>query len=387
MPIEVLDKRMCTGCEACASICPKKCITMQRDNSGFLYPMVDKGKCIDCNLCINICPVITQKQSYPKNEIKAYCGWSKNEEIRFASTSGGMFSELVLEILRKNGYIAAAAYNDKCDVEHVIVNDKAGVERIRQSKYTQSNINGIYVDVRKLLKEGNLVLFCGTPCQVAGLKQVLSEDYHNLITVDFICRGVNSPKAYRSWLDELERKYKSPVTRVWFKYKEHGWKNSPLCTRVNFENGKNCILYRDDNTYMRGYLGPNLYIRPSCGNCRFKGSNNCSDLTLADYWGASEEVDDDKGTSLVLVNSEAGNVLLQEIEKNIVLMPCQEEYTKQNVCYTDSVKINPKSEEFLLGLDEEPFSQRLVRYTRISLGKRIVQTIKRSCSHLIRLFK
>lgn len=384
MPIKILDKKKCTGCEACESICPKNCIMMQRDDSGFLYPVVDKSNCIDCDLCIKTCPVVTEKPFYQKDEKKVYCGWSRDEKVRFASTSGGMFSELALEILRKNGYIAAAAYNDKCDVEHIIVNDKAGVERIRQSKYTQSNINGIYVDVRNLLKEGNLVLFSGTPCQVAGLKRFLRKEYLNLITVDFICRGVNSPKAYRSWLSELEKRYNSKVIKVWFKYKEYGWKNSPLCTRVDFEDGKNCILYRDNNTYMKGYLGPNLYIRPCCGDCKFKGNRNYSDLTLADYWGASKEVDDDKGTSLVLVNSKAGNDLLQEIKENIVLFPCQEEYTRQNLCYTDSVKINPKSEEFLTGLDEELFSQRLERYTRVLLGKRIIQTIKRICSRMLR---
>lgn len=164
------------------------------------------------------------------------------------------------------------------------------MEKIRQSKYIQSDTKDIYRQIKELLGKNEYVAFCGAPCQVAALQKFLEHDYEKLLTIEFICRGMNSPKAYRAWLDEIEKREAQEVDRVWFKYKENGWKSSPRCTRVDFKKGSYKVYTGKDNLFMEGYLGPNLYIRPSCGKCEFKGLPRCGDITLADFWGIEESM-------------------------------------------------------------------------------------------------
>lgn len=380
MPVEIVKKVDCTGCAACANICPKKCISMRRDASGFLYPVINTDNCIRCELCTKVCPIVEPlKETERINKTEVYAGWTNDTEVRYNSTSGGVFSELAKIVISQKGMVSGAVYNQDCEVEHALVSDEEGLCRVRQSKYVQSEIKAHYQEIKELLAQKKQVLFCGTPCQVAGLKKYLGKQYDNLVTVDFICRGVNSPKAYRCWLDELEGKYNSKAVKVWFKYKINGWKKSPQCTRIDFANGESCVQNSVKNTYMRGYLGPNLYIRPSCGDCRFKGGYQVSDITLADFWGISKHLDDDKGTSLILIHTEKGKRLFGQCRQKIF---CEHremnEITRGNVCFEQSVTINPRSEEFLQELDHEPFSVLIEKYARVSLYARIKGKIKGS---------
>lgn len=385
MSIKIDDKVACTGCEACANICPKNCIEMKTDTSGFWYPSVMENECIHCELCVKACPIKKQILDN-QQEIEVYAGWSLDESTRFESTSGGFFSELAEVVLSENGYVVGAAYSDNCDVEHIIISSKDELNKIRQSKYTQSKIGLVYKEIKYLLDEENLVLFCGSPCQVAGLKSCLNKEYENLYTVDFICRGMNSPKAYRFWLDELEEIFQSKANRVWFKYKINGWKRSPLCTRVDFENGKKCIQSDDDNLYMKGYLGPNLYIRPSCGDCQFKDIKRYSDVTLADFWGVKKELDDDKGTSLILLNSEKGRCLFGRCSTSIFAEKRElSEIVNGNVCFKESVKINPKSEAFLMELGEKSFSASIKKYVKTPWNEKIINKLKVEVKKLIKI--
>ena len=368
-----LRKEECTGCASCANICPKNAIELKKDDCGFVYPNISEA-CVDCNLCVKVCEKRLKIKTSRITEPYTYAVWSEDKDTRFKSTSGGAFSELARIILKQGGYIAGAAYNDKNLVEHILVNNEEGLSRIRQSKYLQSEIGFIYQEVKKLLAENKLVGFCGAPCQVAGLYAFLDKDYDNLITFDFICRGMNSPKAYESWLRELENQNSSKVLNVWFKYKVNGWKKSPRCTKVDFENGNSVILKGNKNLFMTGYLGPNLYIRPSCGNCDFKGIPRYGDITLADFWGIEPQLDDDKGTSMVLVNSVKGSKLFLLAEKQLhVIKRDFQEIFQGNVCFDLSVKINSQSEEFLQKLDEISFSRAIQKYGRISILEKIKQ--------------
>lgn len=371
MPVNVLDKRLCCGCSACANICPKKCIQMQPDECGFLYPIIDKDGCIGCEMCNKVCPV-TNPINKEISPMSVNAAWSKNKDLRYNSTSGGIFSELANYVVIQGGSVAGAAYGEFGVVEHHIENDIKGIERLRQSKYVQSNMKDIYVKIRLLL-EKQTVLFCGTPCQVAALKNFLGKNTSNLITVDFICRGVNSPKAYRSWLQELEGKYSARVKRVWFKYKEEGWKKSPRCTRIDFDNGTKIVQKGSENTFMCGYLGANLYIRPSCSACKFKGNYRGSDITVGDFWGIKEAMDDDGGTSLLQINTQKGLQLVEGIRKKINIFECSsDDVLAGNICMYESVTINPKSEEFLRKLDGNILFSKLVdKYSKKTLLKRI----------------
>ena len=199
-----LKKNQCTGCGACKNICPKGAIKMEMDSSGFMYPVIDNNLCINCGLCKKTCPILEKFKPNRFDKPNVYATWSKNEKNRYISTSGGMFFELAKYVIENDGYVIGARYDENNMVEHFLVNDIDGLELLRQSKYLQSNTKNIFNEAKDILKSGKTLLFSGTPCQIAGLLKFLKKDYDNLITVEFICRGVNSPKAYKCWLSEIE---------------------------------------------------------------------------------------------------------------------------------------------------------------------------------------
>ena len=236
-----IKKEDCTGCGACSNICPRNAIIMKESVDGFRYPAIDNEKCINCNMCQKTCPILSYKKD--NNEFpKVYAGWSKNEKTRFTSTSGGIFTELVSKHVELGGYVIAAGYNNSNMVEHKVTNSLLELEGLKQSKYLQSDTNTVFIETKKLLNNNKKVIFCGSPCQIAALRKFLNGDHNNLLTIEFICRGMNSPKAYRCWLNEIEKRQKSKAIKVWFKYKDKGWKASPKCTRIDFENGKSIVL-------------------------------------------------------------------------------------------------------------------------------------------------
>lgn len=307
--IKIKDKVDCCGCNACGDVCAHGAICFKTDIEGFWYPEVDVHKCTNCHLCERVCPIINvkdlKKNDYekPNHTIAAI---NKNMRIRWDSTSGGAFSALAEAMYAQGGYVSGALYNEDFSVSNYISNKYDDLVRLRSSKYLQSNAEGLYKEIRKLLKDGEKVLACGTPCQMAALRSFLRKDYENLIIVDFICRGVNSPKVYRAYLDSLEKKYNSKVVYVKAKNKELGWRN--LTRKVNFANGQSYYgVYMDDD-FRRGYH-TNVFCRPSCYDCKFKEFPRIADITIADYWGiekVDKNLDNDIGTSMILLNSRKG---------------------------------------------------------------------------------
>lgn len=292
-----------------------------------------------------------------------YAVWSKNSDIRYNSTSGGAFSEFAKQILADGGAVVGAKYNEQNLVEHAIVDNYSGIEELRQSKYLSSSVGDVYKKVKIELANGRLVAFCGSPCQVAGLYSFLGKEYDNLFTMDFICRGMNSPKAYKSWLDEVEKEKGSTATKVWFKYKDGGWKTSPKRTRVDFNDGTFKVFEGEKNLYMNGYLTSNLYIRPCCGDCQFKGVPRKSDVTFADFWGIEKELDDDKGTSMLLVNSEKGRELFSRVRDNMEVHKKDfDTIFAGNPMFSGSVEVPKKAHDFLVDLDNLTFSECLKKY-------------------------
>lgn len=384
MPIKINNKFDCTGCGACWNVCPKRCITSQSDEEGFPYPQVDTSICINCELCVKVCPILNNFEIKNKDK-EVYAAWSHDSETRYMSTSGGAFTELAKVILDRNGIVFGAAYDEDNLVHHISVSQFDDLFKLRQSKYLQSDIEEIYKDIETILKTGCLVLFCGSPCQVAGLKSFLYSkttglhtNMDNLYTIDFICRGMNSPKAYKYWLEELEKNFNSKITRVWFKYKKNGWKRSPLCTRVDFGNGGTYVTEDENNSFMMGYLHGNLYLRPSCSACHFKGSDRYSDITLADFWKIDSRYDDDGGTSMVMLNTEKGRNLFDSAKKGLFYFAQDfDEIEKGNVCFNQSVELNPRGREFLMRLGEKPFSKLVNEYTKSPLYKLVIKKAKR----------
>lgn len=387
-----IAKGKCTGCGACENACIKNAIEMKSDECGFIYPEISADKCVNCGFCEKVCNARIEINRNNSTEPSTFAAWSKNADTRFTSTSGGIFTELAKSILDKGGYVAGALYNVENMVEHSLVNDTEGLNKLKQSKCIQSNTKLIYKQVKEKLQDRKIVAFCGAPCQVSALYAYLDKDYDNLITFDFICRGMNSPKAFKAWLSEIENQKGCKITRVWFKYKENGWKNSPRCIRLDFSDNTYKVISGNDNLFMSGYLVYNLYIRPSCSNCDFKGIPRQSDITLADFWKVDANFDDDKGISMVLLNSDKGVKLFKSIKSNLEFYKREfDEIFAGNACFSSSVKINSKSADFLKLLDTQSFTKGYKKYAKkplrlkikslaVKLFQRVKSVIKRIIS-------
>ncbi len=316
--ITVTNNAACSGCHACASVCPKRCIIMSPDDEGFLYPRVDSEKCLNCGLCNKACPIITPNAADSTNK-KAYAAQTSNLDVRLKSSSGGIFTELANYIISKGGVVFGAATNKDLSISHKVIDKVEDLELLRGSKYVQSSIGNSYEDAKKILTQGRLVLFTGTPCQISGLLSFLGKKYDNLYTQDIICHGVPSPLAWQSYVKAREAKARSNATAVCFRYKNSGWRSFSL--QMEFENGKSYVSSLYDDPYMKGFL-KNLYLRPSCYECAFKGLERSSDITLADFWGienVAPDIDDNCGTSLVIINTEAGHQILNSISERLIL--------------------------------------------------------------------
>ena len=358
--IDIKKKEDCCGCNACAAVCPVQCISMPLDNEGFFYPKVDVGKCIQCGLCEKVCPILNKKY----NDVErfenplAFAAYNIDNSVRVESTSGGIFSALADKMFDENGYVGGAIYNDDHTVSHILTNDRARLPEIRSSKYIQSFTDRLYPDIREVLDAGSKALVCGTPCQISALYLYLDKDYENLVSCDFICRGVNSPKVFLSYMDMLERQFKSKARKIQFKNKTHGWHR--FSTKIDFENGKSYCEDRYHDPFIVGYLQAGNFARPSCYSCQFKGIPRKADITLADFWGIEKidkSMDQDIGTSLVIVNSEKGKKYFESLGASIVARQFTlDQATTGNPAIKYSIKAkNDDRKEFFEAIDKDPF--------------------------------
>lgn len=360
----------CTGCEACINACQVNAISMlENPVNGFLYPFINKELCTECKICEKICPIQKKisfkqttaliKKSYSPQEF--FAAQSKNDELRFQSTSGGIFTELAKAIISVGGLVYGAGYDEDMNVVHLGINELYNISKIRGSKYVQSRIGYLYREIKTNLNMNVAVLFVGSPCQVAGLYSYLEHDYDNLYTIEFICIGVNSPYVYRKWLNEIVADNKSKVSNIWFKYKKNGWRNSPFCTRIDFENCSSLVLDFKDNFYMKGFLQGNYFIRPCCSNCHFVGEKRIADIIFGDFW--SEEISDDKGTSVVIINSNKGSFLFNSIKENIDFFEVElHTICNYNPRYLTPINKNPLSLSFYEELKNKSFSEIMKKY-------------------------
>ncbi len=365
--IDIKNKAECTGCYACYNVCPVNAITMVEDKEGFKYPKVDENKCINCGLCDKTCPLLNKQKKKEEERTlrpKIIAAWSKNEHTRLDSTSGGVFSELAKAIYEENGYVAGAVYNKEWLVEHILSDNIKDLENIRSSKYLQSDMGDTFRKVKEKLEEGRKVLICGSPCQISGLYNYLKKDYDNLYTCDFICRGMNSPKIFKKYIQDLEKRYHSKVTNVKFKNKIHGWHN--FSTRVDFKNGKKYIGGRYVDSYMIGYLKYNAFIRPCCYECQFKDMPRVADITLADFWGIEaidKSLDNNKGTSMILLNSKKGEKLFEKVKQNMSYKEIKSDKVfEENVCISQSVDKTPVRDEVFKEIDNLSYKQLSNKY-------------------------
>lgn len=315
--INITDKTKCCGCTACYSACPKKCITMQEDTEGFLYPIVNKTECINCGLCEKVCPIISgfdvQKQ------LSAYAVQHNEESVLYGSAAGGAFSALAAVVLEQGGVAFGAAYDNKMKVYHTVAEKIEELFVFRSSKYVQSDQDDCFLKVKDYLDNGRYVVYSGTPCQISGLKNYLKKDYEKLLTVDLVCKGVASPKVLKQYVTLMEKKYNSRIVGMNFKRKTYGYHSSTMS--VDFENGKSYSKGGITDPMMRSFRA-NICLRPSCAQCNFKGEHRASDITIFDCWhyqNLTGKKDNDKGHTSVLVHSEKGRMYLKKAEKYILI--------------------------------------------------------------------
>ncbi len=359
--IQIERAEDCCGCHACQNACPVGCITMVADREGFSYPQVDITACVDCGICNKVCPM--SNDPCPGEAPLAFAVWNKDTEIRTESSSGGVFNALMVSTLNQNGVVFGAAFDDSMILSHQAVSNEAESIKLRGSKYLQSSIGSSYQEVKDFLKLGRRVLFSGTPCQVAGLYSYLGKDDENLLTCDLVCHGVPSPKVFALYLAEMERRHGAKVTQVVFRRKDQGWKKFSVAW--SFENNTEYCKVFTEEPYMIGFL-QNIDLRPSCHACHFSRLPRVADITLGDFWGVGQhhpEWDNDKGTSLILVQTEKGQRALEACQDFLVIHQADlDAAIHSNTCICGSVPPAVLRTAFFQDLERLPFNKVMKKY-------------------------
>lgn len=325
--MEVLeDRKLCTGCSACGQVCPQHAIEMTANDEGFLYPEIDVKLCNDCRLCQRTCPVSkavntgaeSQDAGLPFEGHKAYACYSNDEQIRSKSSSGGIFTQLAQSIISRNGIVFGAEFDEAFKVRHNYVESTDGLDALRRSKYVQSDTQSTFIQAKEFLNAGRPVLYCGTPCQAAGLRAFLNKEYDNLLICELACHGVPSPLIWKMYLDYISGRYQSPIVSVSFRDKSTGWNDSSM--KINFEDGRQYKERVKKEIFFIGF-GKSIFNRSTCYSCKFRINNTKADITLADFWGIDRQGDsdftDNKGVSLVITHTEAGDKALSQILDSI----------------------------------------------------------------------
>lgn len=378
--IQIEKKVECSGCHACYSVCPTNCIIMENDKEGFFYPKVLKDNCINCGLCEKVCPILNKKKT--NNDIeklvypKAYACYNLDNQVRKNSSSGGLFFLLAGQIIQRGGIVYGATFNKEMEVCHIGVEKIEELHSLQGAKYVQSRIGDIYVKIKDQLNKGRLVYFSGTPCQIDGLLFFLRRKYNNLFCQDLICHGVPSPQIWKKYLNYRNMNFRKPPTKINFRDKKNGWRAYDLC--INYDEG----IYRCDHwhdPYMKAFLG-NYSLRPSCYDCQSKSLSRSSDITLADFWGIENmepSLDDDKGISLVFINTKKGENLFASILEKII---------KREVDVLNAVQYNPSAyksvqwtqerETFMKEIFVGDFRKVVNQYTKEKWYSKIVKRIK-----------
>lgn len=345
--INITNKENCCGCEACVQVCPKHCIEFKPDSMGFFYPLVNEDKCVNCGMCNKVCPILNAGHNKLSAQTPVFAAYNKDDNQRKTSSSGGIFELLALETIKNKGVVFGAVFDRNWRVLHSYAETQEQIESLKRSKYVQSRIGTSYIKVKKNLKAGRQVLFVGTPCQIAGLKNYLRKDYSNLITVDVVCHGVPSPMIWKKYLSERKAKiaheYNSSDDDVWldsisFRDKSESWRRFHLSLTYKVRKDgidaigadsmlRNSSTYIWEDSYMLSFL-QDFINRPSCFDCKFRNGNCHSDITLADFWCIEkwtdlEDFSGDEGTSMILIHTSKGKEFFNRLEAKRIQMTLQ----------------------------------------------------------------
>lgn len=332
-------KELCSGCAACQSVCPKGAITMTEDWRGFAFPVVDQNKCVDCNRCVHVCQTQDRQPKAEEFTQEAWLGRNADESVLDVSQSGGISAALVDTVLAEGGIVYGAAMTEDFSVRHIRISDPAEAARLQGSKYVQSNMAGVFEQIKEDLRQGNTVLFTGTPCQCDGVRRYVTltkTPGDKLYLVDLICHGVPPVKLWKDYLAYLEKKYKGKIEKALFRDKSKGWSSHFEAFWINGQKITEDKFKKIYNT--------NACLRESCYQCPFSSLNRAGDLTIGDAWmkdRRNQKHKETKGTSLILVNDSQGAMLFEKAKCRLDCQPTElDEYLQPNLQHPTTTKEN-----------------------------------------------
>ncbi len=375
---EVITKNDCCGCFSCYNICPHKSISMCEDEEGFKYPKINQSTCTDCGLCQKVCPVL-QPVEEKQSQQEAFLLQHKDDIILRESTSGGAFTAIATWVISQGGIVFGASFDDGLKVKHVAVESVSELRKFRNSKYVQSEIGDCFKEVKTFLKEGRLVCFSGTPCQIEGLDSYLfRKKYDNLLLVDLVCRAVPSPRVLREYIAYQENNNNSKVDNLLFRDKYFGYKYSNLSIR--FSDTTSYHEGIDTDKWLRSFFS-GINVRPSCFKCNFKKRYRVSDITIWDCFDVnkfSKELDNDKGVTRALAHSEKGKAIMGHLVSyaNVLIINVESAVDGVKELVTPAIE-NPKRDDFFKDLNEFGFEHTVEKYFPITLKSRLERQIRR----------
>lgn len=386
--IDIKRKEDCCGCEACVQRCPKNCISLYRDNEGFLYPKVEVSLCIDCHLCERVCPVLNPGMSV--TPLKTLGAVNGDLSVREQSSSGGVFTALATATIKNGGVVFGAQFNHDWTVVHDYTDNTDGISAFRGSKYVQSHIGDSFIKAERFLKEGRAVLFSGTPCQIRALKLFLRKDYPNLLAVDIVCHGVPSPGVFAQYLTTLDNP--AAITSINFRDKTFGWANYSFAWKTE---KKVSVTPHLKDLFGKAF-GSDIINRPSCYECTSRNATSGADITLADYWGVKSycqrdhneygEIQslftDDRGVNVVIVKSEKGLRVVDSLD--LITIPADySQIIRSNISIVKSPVVPKNRSRFMKGQDfssvskvQPDLARRIRRYAKRPIKPRIVRFVK-----------
>lgn len=354
-------EEQCCGCTACVSVCPKDAISMTRDEKGFEYPLVDTGKCVSCNACKNVCDFQNPKGS-GNRILQAYAMQHRDKEVVYNSSSGGAFTAISDWILNQGGKVYGAVLDkDTFYVKHVCAENSQERDNMRGSKYVQSSLEGVFRSIKKDLLSGKKVLFSGTPCQCAGLYSFLNGRTENLIVVDLLCHGTPGPKLLADHVKNIENKYKKKVLEYMYRSKKYGYEHTH---EIVFSDGTR-LCNVDIKRILKMFV---IGMRSACFECKYTNRERYGDITIGDMFNAPKLVGitDHEGTSVILVNTELGKKIIDEIQDKCILFPVDEKKIKQSAL-EKRVHKPQNYDKFWAEYQEHGYSYILERYAPFTI--------------------
>lgn len=365
---------LCTGCGVCEATCSKGAIKLEHDSCGFLHPVFNSSLCSGCKMCEKACPLCSDLEKSKVKKVFAARAVDKSTEEK--SSSGGAFSVFAEYVLDAKGVIYGAGFDDEFNVCHKRITHKEDLKLVRGSKYVQSSFLNAATEAKKDLKEGRTVLFSGTPCQIAALKNMTSGiNKGELYTVDFICHGVASPKLFEKYRDFISDGRE--ISSISFRDKTEGWQRYSM--KISFADGTSYRRYAPKDPYMLAYA-QNVTIRSSCNSCAYVGSERLSDITLGDAWNQSfenTELKDGRGVSLVLVNTKQGNLLLSEVKDKIVSEELSLDVLPKIKPLNIPTKVNPLKNKYYNDMHKLSFDRLTAKYCGMSADAKLRRFIAR----------